>query len=94
MRSFKGTINIYMEYSQSFILWMVLYFFSDVKSQYALSFSVFQNTSHGETNFLSKQLYFQSSIDYTEIRAAAWSSYYIAKFFQNTYLSGAATSSL
>ena len=33
-----------------------------------LSFSVFQNTSHLETNFSSKQLYFQSSIDYTEMR--------------------------
>ena len=35
-----------------------------------LSFSVFQNTSHCETNFLSNQLYFQTSIDYTEMRAA------------------------
>ena len=34
----------------------------------ALSFSVFQNTTHHETNFLSKQLYFQSNIDYIEIQ--------------------------
>ena len=44
----------------------------------ALSFSVFQNTNHHETNFSSKQLYFQSSIDYTEMRAATWSSYFFA----------------
>ena len=34
----------------------------------ALSFSVIQDTSHGETNLLSKQLYFQSRIDYNEMR--------------------------
>ena len=33
-----------------------------------LSFSVIQDTSHCETNLLSKQLYFQSRIDYNEIR--------------------------
>ena len=33
----------------------------------ALSLSVFQNTSHREPNLLSKQLYFQSSIDYNEM---------------------------
>ena len=43
----------------------------------ALYFSVFQNTSHRETKFLSKQPYFQSSIDYIEMRATTWSSYYI-----------------
>ena len=44
----------------------------------ALSFSVFQNTSNQEINFSSKQLYFQSSIDYTEMRAAPWGSYFFA----------------
>ena len=34
----------------------------------ALSFSVFRNSSHRETNLLSKQLYFLSSIDYNEMR--------------------------
>ena len=34
----------------------------------ALSFSLIQDTSHGETNLLSKQLYFQSRIDYNEMR--------------------------
>ena len=29
-----------------------------------------------ETNFKFKQLYFQSSIDYNEMRAATWSSYF------------------
>ena len=33
-----------------------------------LSFSVIQDTSHCETNLLSKQPYFQSRIDYNEIR--------------------------
>ena len=47
----------------------------------ALSFSVFQNTSHLETNFLSKQLYFQISSDYTDIRAATFGSYFFTKRF-------------
>ena len=34
----------------------------------ALSFSVIQDTSHGETNLLPKQLYFQSRIDDNEMR--------------------------
>ena len=34
----------------------------------ALSFSLIQDTSHGETNLLSKQLYFQSRIDHNEMR--------------------------
>ena len=34
----------------------------------ALSFSVIQDTSHDETNLLPKQLYFQSRIDYNEMR--------------------------
>ena len=33
----------------------------------AISFSVFQNSSHRETNLLSKHLYFQSSIVYNEM---------------------------
>ena len=34
------------------------------------------NTSHRETNFLLKQLYFLRSIDYTEIKTATWSNYF------------------
>ena len=34
----------------------------------ALSFSIFPNTSHLETNLLSKHLYFQSRIDYNKMR--------------------------
>ena len=34
-----------------------------------LSFSVFQNTSYRETNFLLKQLHFENSIDYIKMRA-------------------------
>ena len=65
--------------------------FSDVKiwshqvSPDALSFSVFQNTNHLESNFLSKQLYFQSSIDYIEMRAATWSSYFFVERFFSEY---------
>ena len=47
----------------------------------ALSFSVFQNTGHRQTNFLSRQLHFQSSISYTGIREATWSSYFLEKDF-------------
>ena len=47
----------------------------------ALSFSVFQNTGYRQTNFLSRQLHFQSSINYTEIREATWSSYFLEKCF-------------
>ena len=50
------------------------------------SFSVFQNTSHRETNFLSKQLYFLSSIDYIKMRAATWSIYFFAESFFSKYL--------
>ena len=34
----------------------------------ALSFSVIQDTTHCETKLLSKQLYFQSRIDYNKMR--------------------------
>ena len=75
MRSVRSTMIISKEYSQAFILLTAQYIFLTLKSAAnALSFRVFQNTSHRETNFLSKQLYFQSSIDYTEIIAATWSS--------------------
>ena len=40
---------------------------------------MFQNTSHREINFFSKQLYFQSRINLIEIRAAIWSWYFITK---------------
>ena len=52
----------------------------------ALSFSVFQNTSHRKTNFLSKQLYFQSSIDYIEMRPATSSRYVFVERFFSEYL--------
>ena len=77
MRSFKGTINIYIEYLQSSILSTILHIFLTFVSlqpssfDNVVSFIVFQNTNHLEKNFLSKQLYFQSSIDYIEMRAAA-----------------------
>ena len=45
----------------------------------ALSFCVFQNTRYREINFVSKQLYFQSSIGYIEISAATWGSYFLAE---------------
>ena len=52
----------------------------------ALSFSVFQKASHRGTNFLSKQLYFQDSIDHTEMRTATWSSYLFAEITFSEYL--------
>ena len=71
MRSVRSTMIISKEYSQAFILLTAQYIFLTLKSvAKALSFRVFHNIIHRETNFLSKQLYFQSSIDYTEIRAA------------------------
>ena len=42
----------------------------------ALSFNVFQNTSHCETNLLSKQLYFQSNIDLSEMRDFCRETFY------------------
>ena len=64
--------NYFLEYSQASILSTVLCIFLTLKFaaiQFgnALSFSVFQNTSYHETNLLSKQLYFQSSIDYNKM---------------------------
>ena len=47
----------------------------------ALSISVFQNYSHRETNLFTKELYFQSRINYNEIRAATLSSYFFAESF-------------
>ena len=52
----------------------------------ALSFSVFQKASHRGTNFLSKQLYFQDSIDHTEMRATTWSSYLFVEITFSEYL--------
>ena len=83
MCSFRGTI---------IFLSTVLHIFLTLKLQSstvanALSFSVFQNTSHREINFLSKQQYFQDRIDYIEMRAATWSScaaFSPKDFFQNT----------
>ena len=45
----------------------------------ALSFCVFQNTSHREINLLSKQLYIKTRINYNKKRAAISSSYFFAK---------------
>ena len=74
MRSFRNALIISKEYSQPSIFLTILYIFPTLKFANihfnVLSFSVFQNTSHCETNFLSNQLYFQTSIDYTEMRAA------------------------
>ena len=54
--------------------------FSDVKIlPMQLSFNLFLNTSYRETNFLSKQLYFQNSTDYIEIRTAIWSLYFFTE---------------
>ena len=41
------------------------------------SFSVFQNTNYCKTIFLSKQLYFQSRVDY---KTTTWNSYF---FYRN-----------
>ena len=78
MRSFRCTMIIFKEYSQLSILSTVLYIFLTLKFAVihfanAHFFSVFQNTSSRETN-LSKQLYFQSSIDYIDMTAATWRS--------------------
>ena len=86
MCSFRGTMIISEEYSQPPFLSTTLYNFLTLNLQSstfakALSFSVFQNTIHHETNFSSKQLYFQSSIDYTEMRPATWCSYFFCKIF-------------
>ena len=63
MRSFRVITIIFIEYSQLSIHSAVLYVFLILKFAVILFcqrnfFSVFQNTSHGETNFLSKHLYF------------------------------------
>ena len=65
--------NHFLEYSQASIFSMVLYIFlmlkfAAIQLANVLSFSIIQNTSHREPNLLSKQLYFQSSIDYNEMR--------------------------
>ena len=63
--SFKGTIIISTGHSQSSVIHSFNdpVYFSDVKICShpilpTLSFRVFQNTSHRDINFLSKQLYF------------------------------------
>ena len=92
MRSFKGTIIIYLEYSQSSILSTVLCIFLTLKFAtiqfYRRTFfqCTFQNTSHRETNFFLKQLYFQSNIDYVEMKAVTWSSYFFAERIFSEYL--------
>ena len=91
--------NYFLEYWQPSILSKLLCIFLMLKFG-VVRFgqrSVFQNTSHRETNLLSKHLYFQSSINYNEMRAATWSCYFFAKrffFFSEYLLSSAATSFL
>ena len=46
----------------------------------------FQRIWEHQLNFLSKQLYFQSNIDYTEMRGATWSSFFFAERFFSEYL--------
>ena len=46
----------------------------------------FQRIWEHQLNFLLKQLYFQSNIDYTEMRAATWSSFCSAERFFSEYL--------
>ena len=67
--------------STSALVHLKKYFFAK-----ALSFSVFQDTSHWETNFSSKQLYFQSKIDYFSIRGSTWNSCFFAERFCSEYL--------
>ena len=83
--------NYFLDYSQTSILLIVIRNFLTLKLQpsnlaKALSFSIFQNISHLEANLLPKQLYFQSSIDYNEMRdfrteiseyLVVWSSYFL-----------------
>ena len=82
------------QYTQPLILLTAVFIFLTLKPQKTcvyfsstfantLSFSVFQNTSYCETNFLSKQLYFQK---FTEIRAASWISYFFANRFFSEHL--------
>ena len=53
--------------------------FAAIQFGNALSFSAFQKTSRRETNLLSKHLYFQSSIDYIEMRVAISSSCFFCR---------------
>ena len=89
--SFRGTMIISKEFSQPSIISTVLHIFLTLKFAViyfcsVLSFNEFQNTSHREINFLSKQLYFQSNIDFIEMRAATWSSYFFAIGFFSEHL--------
>ena len=94
MRSFRGTLIIPMRDLQPSILSMVLYVFLRLKLTSIQFFSVFQNTSYCETNFLSKRPHFQSSINYIQMRVATPLKQVPFRnfFFQNTQLSGACNS--
>ena len=82
MCSFKGDIIISIEYSQPSILSTVLYIFQTLKFAAIQSclHTFFQRISEHQSrwkNFLSKQLYFQSNIDYTEMKTIIWSSFFL-----------------
>ena len=91
MRSFKGTIIISRKYSQPSILLTVLCILLTLKFeaiqfyQSTFSFRIWEHHSR-ETNFLSKRIYFHSSIDYIETRAIAWSNYFVAVGFFSEYV--------
>ena len=73
MRSFKGTVIISKEYSQVSILSMALYIFPTLKfavTQFCQRNFFQRILENREANVLSKQLYFQSVIDNTEMRSA------------------------
>ena len=74
---FKSAIIISIEVLQPTILSLVLKFFLTLNFQRftlasALLFDVLQNTGYREINFLLKQLYFQSSINYIQMRTLIW----------------------
>ena len=81
MRSFKCATIISIEYSQPSIISTVLHIFLTLKFAFIQFYQhtfcrCISNTSHRETNFLLKQLYFLRSIDYTEMKTATWSNYF------------------
>ena len=65
--------NYFLEYSQApfFQQYCPSFWCQNLQRSYltsALTFSAFRNSGHRQTNLLSKRLYFQSSIDYNEMR--------------------------
>ena len=88
MLSFRVTTIISIEYSQPSILLTVLYIFPSLK--YAViqfcQRTSFQRISEDQSpwnKLLIKAAYCQSGINYIEMRAATWSSYFfVEKFFR------------